>query len=502
LVLLVIGGIAGGLVATNTATLHGQAVSPVTSSIETGSYRELVKRALPAVVSVDARGKVAAVKKGNQPSRRSRPEEQFRKFFEDFGNDGGFEFQFPQQQPMPRQAFGSGFLIDPKGTVLTNYHVVAGADRVTITLHDGRVFHSTDIQGDSKNDLALVKFKTESPLPSLELGDSDAMEIGDRVLAIGAPFRLSGTVTAGIVSAKSRNGFGSSNAVYEDYMQTDAAINPGNSGGPLVNMAGKVIGINTMIRTESGGFQGIGLAISSNLAKSIVDQLAHGGKVHRGYLGVQVEPLTSEVAEELGLKRDVTGVVVDRVFPKAPAAKAGVKATDIITTVDGKPVKSGRDLQYIVGRHPLHKPVELGIVRDGKALQVQVTIEEQPEDYGQNVLTQGRVRPKSDESEEVSVDKIGINVADLSPALAQGFGYDEDARGVVITSVQQDGLAAENGLTRGMLIAKINKVEMKTASAVRNALEKADFQKGVLLQVQNSQGVSRFVVLKGETANK
>src|SRR5205807_2344271 len=213
---------------------------------------------------------------------------------------------------VPQQSFGSGFIIDPKGVVLTNFHVVDGADRVEISLKDGRKFFSKEIKGDRKNDLAIVRFTPGSPLPYLQLGDSDAMEIGDRVLAVGAPFGLAGSVTAGIVSAKGRDGLSPERAVYEDYLQTDAAINPGNSGGPLVNMEGKVIGINTAIRTRTGGFQGVGLAITSNVAKNIVDQLTRDGVVHRGYLGIKFEPLDPAVAEELSLK-DQYGVLVREV---------------------------------------------------------------------------------------------------------------------------------------------------------------------------------------------
>src|SRR5438132_1210806 len=225
---------------------------------------------------------------------------------------------------VPQQSFGSGFLIDPKGVVLTNFHVVDGADRVEVTLKDGRKYISKEIKGDRKNDLAIVRFTPGSPLPHLQLGDSDAMEIGDRVLAVGAPFGLAGSVTAGIVSAKGRDGLSPGRAVYEDYLQTDAAINPGNSGGPLVNMEGKVIGINTAIRTRSGGFQGVGLAITSNVAQNIVDQLTREGVVHRGYLGIGFEPLDPAVAEELHLK-DQSGVLVTAVTKNAPAGKAGIK---------------------------------------------------------------------------------------------------------------------------------------------------------------------------------
>jgi serine protease Do len=492
LVLFVIGGMLGGLaIVGHLQGQQGQAVPPTAMSREFGSYRELVKHVLPAVVSVEAKGKVATVKRDG-PQRRPRADlppgfpEEFRKFFE--------------QQPVPRHAFGSGFVIDAKGTVLTNYHVVDGADRVTVTTNDGNKFESSDIKGDKKNDLAVIKLKTNSPLPYLELGDSDAMEIGDRVLAIGAPFGLTGSVTSGIVSAKSRSGLTGNRSVYEDYIQTDAAINPGNSGGPLISMDGQVIGINTMIRSESGGFQGVGLAITSSLAKSIVDQLLHGGKVHHGYIGVQVAPLESEVATQLGVK---TGLVVAKVFPDTPAAKAGLKSGDVITSLNGKPVKDGRDLQYVIGRVPVNKPVDVAVVRDGKAQDFQITIAEQPDDFGSVERTRSRVVPGDSESEEISIAKLGINIADLTPELAKEFGFaDADTKGVVVVSVVPDGIAGESRLARGMLIQKIDRKSVNSAAEARDLLQKANLQKGILLQIQDAQGNTGYVSLKGEPATK
>ena len=246
------------------------------------SYRDIVKKMLPAVVSIESKVKPA------NPVRmqRRRPDldqipEEFRQFF-----GGAEQFEMPQR---PQVGFGSGFLVDSKGVVLTNYHVVAGADQVEITLADGRKFTSKDIKADQKSDLAIVRIESKTALPHLELGDSDQMEIGDRVLAVGAPFGLTGSVTHGIISAKGRNGL--SMNMYEDFLQTDAPINPGNSGGPLVNLEGKVVGINSAIKTQSGGFQGVGLAIASNLAKNVKDQLLKDGVVRRGYLGVQIKDL-------------------------------------------------------------------------------------------------------------------------------------------------------------------------------------------------------------------
>jgi serine protease Do len=507
LVWLTLVGAIGALVFSG--ALQGQSSSPLTATKEPTSYRDVVKTVLPAVVSIKSMPKAAAANKRDksaQPKRRPSIDgfpgipPEFRKFFEDM--------DVPNLDPedfVPQQSFGSGFIIDPKGVVLTNFHVVDGADRVEITLKDGRKFVSKEIKGDRKNDLAIVRFTPGTSLPSLQLGDSDAMEIGDRVLAVGAPFGLAGSVTAGIVSAKGRDGMGPERAVYEDYLQTDAAINPGNSGGPLVNLEGKVIGINTAIRTRTGGFQGVGLAIASNVAKSIVDQLTREGVVHRGYLGIGFEPLDPAVAEGLDLK-DQHGFVVTQVRKGSPCSKAGIKPLDVIVSVDGKSFKEGRDLQRVVGGLPLNKSVDITVVRDGKKMVLPVTIEEQPADYGVTTL-QGKGRSAPNETDEdVSVDKFGFDVADLTPELAKSLGYKTTMEGVVVTDVRAGSIAAEGGLRRGVVIMKINKKPVTSANEVRNVLEKAPSAKGILLQIQypdRSGGVvSSYLMLKPETIEK
>ena len=506
LMCLIVAGLAGALLFSG--LLQGQSPSPLTYPKEVTSYRDVVKAVLPAVVSVESvpKAKTAKRERSVQPRQRPRIEtfpgipEEFRKFFE-----GMEESPFDQEDLVPQRSFGSGFIIDPKGVVLTNYHVVDGADRVQVTLKDGRKFPSTDIKGDRKNDLAIIRVNAGSPLPYLQLGDSDAMEIGDRVLAVGAPFGLAGSVTAGIVSAKGRGGLSLDRSVYEDYLQTDAAINPGNSGGPLVNLQGKVIGINTAIRTRSGGFQGVGLAITSNVAKNIVEQLTHEGVVHRGYLGIGIEPLRPEVAEQLNLK-DQQGVLVTAVSKGSPAAKAGIKPLDVIISVAGKSFQETRDLQRLVSSLPLNKSVDVTVIRDGKNLVLPVTIEEQPEDYGvASLQRRGRQAPDEEESEDVSVEKFGFDVADLTPTLAKNFGYQSTMEGVVVTEVKPGSVAAEAGLVRGTVITKINRKSVTSAKEVRRTLEKAPSGKSILLQVQRPErlgGGSEYIVLKPETIEK
>jgi serine protease Do len=496
LVCVVLGGLMVGLIS-NTG-LHGQLSSPPAVPKEMTSYRDIVKKVLPAVVEVRSIPKLTAKTKQDTPRRRLLVPEEFRKFFEDMQEPGVFD---PSDILPPQKAYGSGFIVDPKGIVLTNYHVVEGADRVEITFKDGHKVVSKDIHGDRKNDLAIVRLDAQSALAYLKFGDSDAMEIGDRVLAVGAPFELQGSVTAGIVSAKGRNGLTPSRAVYEDYLQTDAAINPGNSGGPLVNLAGEVIGINTAIRSRTGGFQGVGLAIASNVAKNIVDQLINNGTVRRGYLGVQVGELKPEVAAQLGVKGHV-GVVVSRVYEKTPAAKAGIEEGDVILSVAGKEVRDARELQRIIGSAPIQKPIPVKIVRDGNAKDLSATIEEQPENYGLVSSNSELGRPpQGGDKEDMSVEKVGIDFTDLSPEIAGKYGHKESAKGVVITDVQPGSLAAEAGLRRGTLIVKIDKKPVSNAAAARDVLDKASLEKGVLLQVQNPPplGGTAYIMLKSES---
>ncbi|HMC89018.1 MAG TPA: trypsin-like peptidase domain-containing protein, partial [Gemmataceae bacterium] len=487
LAFLIVGGLAGALI--TTTGLQGQVPPPPpVFPRELSSYRDVVKRVLPAVVSIESKPvarKVSDKKKQDQPRRRmffdipGLPDDARKQLEEQFQlDDGDLEQQFPQH------SFGSGFVIDPKGVILTNYHVVAGADRVEIRFKDddNKTFVSTDIKGDPKNDLAIVRIKTNESLPYVQLGDSDAMEIGDRVLAFGAPFGLTGTVTSGIVSAKGRGHMtGGTAVVYEDYLQTDAAINPGNSGGPLVNLEGQVVGINTMIKTRSGASQGVGLAISSNVAKSVAEQLIKNGAVHRGYLGVYMRDLRAEEAAALGLKNS-EGIWFSQVVPGGPAAKAGLHAGDVITSVEGKPVKDGRDLQRLVGNLSVGKKVELTVLRDSNPQTFAVTLGDQPKDLQVATRPVRSTRSQGDEEEKVNVDKLGMSLTDLTPELAKTFGFSDDAKGAMIAAVEP-GVARDAGLQRGFLITRVNRKPVTSAAKAADLLQKADLEKGVLVQV-------------------
>jgi serine protease Do len=318
------------------------------------------------------------------------------------------------------------------------------------------------------------------------------MEIGDRVLAVGAPYRLRGTVTAGIVSSKGR--LLGMNA-YEDFIQTDAAINPGNSGGPLVNLQGQVIGINSAIKSRSGGSQGIGLAVSSNLAKNVMEQLENNGVVHRGYLGVAAKDLASrDLAEHLGVPKD-GGVLVSRVLDKSPAAKAGLKDGDVITALAGKPIHDMHQLQITVAALPVGQAAELSVVRDGKPMTLHVTVEEQPGDYFSKARHEDNPS-RGAAPQGIAVDKVGVTVTDLTKSQADRLGFRADARGALVTKVDEDGLAAGAGLEPGLLITKVDRQPVTSAAAFKEAIAKASLDKGVLLQVESADGGTNFVLLK------
>lgn len=480
--------------------IHAQPTKPAPIEIPTTdhpTFRHMVKRVLPAVVSIEAEAKTTrtSVKQPKQPRKLplddSRLPPEFRKFFEDFK---GFDSGESETPDAPQHGFGSGFLVDPKGIVLTNNHVVAGADQVRVMLNDGRKFLSKEIRTDSRTDLALVYLDVKGEaLPYLELGDSNAMEIGDRVLAFGAPFGLRGSVTSGIISGKGRS---MNLNMYEDFLQTDAAINPGNSGGPLVSLDGKVIGINTAIRTRTGGFQGVGLAIPSSMAKLVKDALARDGVVRRGYLGVQVRELDPEVAARLGLAKD-TGVVVAEVFKDTPADKSGLKAGDIILKAGDSPVNDGRMLQTVIATAPLNKKLDLTIHRDGTTVVHPVQIEEQPQTFGN--ARAAAPRESSAEPQGVSIEKLGLELSDLNNQLAEDLGFDSKTRGVVVTDVRSNSIANLGGMKKGMLISKIDNQPVNTAEEARRAFDSASLERGVLLQVRSPQGGVNYVLLRSNS---
>lgn len=492
LALCLIFGAGGAMVATT--RLHGQPVQPIDKPNELTTYRDIVKRVVPAVVSIEAKADVSKRQQVNtlpQPAPQLPPgiPEEFRRFFEMMPQGQGAVV--PEPNPSPNLGFGSGVIINAEGVVLTNFHVVKGADSVEVTLQDGRTFTSTDIHRDAKTDLAVVKLKSDGkPFPFLSFADSDVAEVGDRVLAVGAPFGLTGSVTHGIISAKSRQNLHLNQ--YEDFLQTDAPINPGNSGGPLVDLDGRIVGINSAIKTRSGGFQGIGLAISSNLARDVADQLMKTGVVRRGYLGVGIRGMTDDLAKRLGVDPD-TGVLVTKVYDDSPAGRAGLQAGDVITKVAGNVVKNLNAIPRLVAKMPIGKAAGFTYVRDGKTATVAVTIEEQPQEFGVHTTATSR---KSSEPRTTTNDDYGLSVATLTASNGQPLGYARTASGVLITHVASTGTAADAGLRAGLVITKVDKAHVSTADEFFTALKAADAERGALLQILRPTGEVDFTVLK------
>jgi serine protease Do len=397
------------------------------------AFTAVAEKAVPAVVAVQVE---QAVRRGRQQFGSPFDEDFFERFF-------GPRFrQYQQPREERRVGQGSGFIISEDGYVLTNYHVVGEADKITLTTADGRKFDEVELVGaDEKTDIALLKIQDVSDLPVIELGDSDAMRIGEWVIAVGNPFGLTETVTVGVVSAKGRQVHGNED-VYEDFIQTDAAINPGNSGGPLLNLDGKAIGVNSAIVTGTGGYMGIGLAIPINMAKSIVDQLKETGEVVRGYAGIRMQDLTDEIARALDLKIR-RGAIVTWVEDGSPAAKAGLKEQDVIVEINGRQITGSQDVKNIIGFTAPGKEVEITVNRDGK----------------QRTLT--LVTGKQPATAEVET-KLGMRVRDNG-----------DERGVEIAEVEPGSAAASVGLEAGMTILSINRRPVNTVRDFNEAIAAA-----------------------------
>jgi len=454
------------------------------------AFRAAAKEVLPTVVKITTVTKPRVL---DVPKGRRQRENPFRGTpFEDFFNDEqpfpGFRFYNRTPQ---REGLGSGVIIDRSGIILTNNHVVEGADEVLVELADGRQFKGTEIKTDDQSDLAVLRIKADSSLPAAKLGDSEVLDIGDWVLAIGNPFGLEHTVSAGIISAKGRT---LPSGKRTNFLQTDAAINPGNSGGPLVNLDGEVVGINTAIASESGGYQGVGFAIPINLAKWVAPQLIKSGSVQRAWLGVKIEQdeLDSKLARKFGMDSR-KGVLVDEVLPDSPAAVAGFQPGDIIVSLGGQAIGSRHQLQEIVERLPVGSKQQVQVVRDGKPLALSVVLKPIRLDV-ETAAAQPGSRPESEDSAAFAAEGLGLHVIDLSEQAAQRLGIKE-ASGVVISYVADGGLAAAAGLREGMLIVRVGKKSVKSVAEFKSALKGESLKEGILLLIRTKAG-NRFVVLQ------
>ena len=424
------------------------------------SFSKLVKVLKPAVVNISTTQVIKQRRFKGMPGQPGHEQDQFRDFF----GDDFFERFFGDipQKDLKRKSLGSGFIISKDGYILTNTHVVENATEIKVSLSDEKVYEAEVVGRDPKTDIALIKIKANGDLPAVSLGNSEELEVGDWVIAIGNPFGLDQTVTAGIVSAKGRViGAGP----YDNFIQTDASINPGNSGGPLFNTKGEVVGINTMIFSPSGGNVGIGFAIPVNMAKEFLPQLREKGKVTRGWLGVMIQHVTPELAESFGMSKEKGALIAD-VVKGSPAEVAGIKRGDIVLRYNGNDVDKMNDLSRLVAATPVGKEVELLILREGKEMRVKVKIEEMKEE------------------KEVVAEKgekdLGMNVQDITPEIA-GYLSLEDTTGVIVTEVEADSPAADAEIGRGDIIKEVNRVTIKTLSDYKKAIKATKGNKVLLL---------------------
>lgn len=435
--------------------------SQITSVRSLGqAFVEVAKRVQPAVVNITTE-KTITVRPWDRFGEDFFKGSPFEDFFRGFGfspREKGKEYQHKQRSG------GSGVIVDKEGYVLTNNHVVEGADKVKVRLNDGREFVATVKGQDQKTDLAVLHIKAKD-LPVATLGDSDKLEVGEWAIAIGSPFGLEHTVTVGVISAKGRSGLGT--GTYEDFIQTDASINPGNSGGPLINIDGEVIGINAMIIQPGTG---IGFAIPINMAKQILNDLIKQGKVVRPWLGISVQDITSEIAEQFQLK-EKEGAIVAQVHQGTGAEKAGIVSGDIIKSVDDKPIRNVNELIKEILKRKVGQKVKLIIVRDGKEISLEVTLSAQPE--------------KLEAMKEKEVEeRLGVEVQELTPQLAMLYRISKEIkRGVVVTGVEEGSFADDMGLQEGDVILEINRKKIETLKDFEKAAKDINLEKGIVLRL-------------------
>ena len=436
------------------------------------AFTRVAKAAIPTVVFIKVEQTVTT---SATPFHYNNPfelfeDEMFRRFF---------GHRFPQMKPSKKYrqtGWGTGFIISKEGHILTNHHVVGEADKIEVRLEDGRELEAEIVGTDPKSDVALIKAKGAENLPVIPLGNSEELEIGEWVMAIGNPFGLSHTLTVGVVSAKGRTSVGITD--YEDFIQTDAAINPGNSGGPLINLRGEVVGINSAIFTRSGGYMGIGFAIPINMVKTIKEQLIAHGRVDRGYLGLGVQELTQELASYFNLE-STDGVIIAQIDEGSPAEKYGLKRGDVLLEMDGKSVKSVGHFRNIIALSIPGTEIELKVIRNGKTLSLQVAL--------------GSVSKTEDDrlaSQDV-IEKLGFMIQDLTDELSAQFGY-TNISGVLISNVKSNSPAALTGLRPGMLIIEVNRLNVSDVADFDKAFQASRESKKLLLLVRDRQFV-RYV---------
>jgi serine protease Do len=420
------------------------------------------------------------------------PGSPFQEFFDDFKNRGGPGSHGGELMPPHKTtSLGSGFIVDPSGIVVTNNHVIADADEISIIMNDGSKFKAEIVGVDKKTDLAVLKFKPNKPLVAVKFGDSDKLRLGEWVIAIGNPFSLGGSVTAGIVSARNRD---ISQGPYDNYIQTDAAINRGNSGGPLFNLDGEVIGVNTLIISPTGGSIGIGFAVPSKTVAGVVDQLRQFGELRRGWLGVRIQQVTDEIADSLNI-RPARGALVAGVDDKGPAKPAGIEPGDVVIKFDGADIKDPKDLSRVVADTAVGKEVEVVIIRKGQEETRKVKLG-RLDDGDKPVQTAARSQSEPAEK-PVTQKALGLDLATLNKDLRSRYKIKDSVKGVVVTNVDSGSDAADKRLSAGDVIVEVAQESVANAGDVKKRLDqlKKDGKKSVLLLVSNADGELRFVAL-------
>jgi len=440
------------------------------------SFADLVDQVLPAVVNVSSTQKVP------QNQQQQDLDEMFRDFLDRREGE-------PDQKPRGGTSLGSGFIIDPAGYIVTNNHVIEDAEEIMVLTHDNEELKATIVGRDEKTDLALLKVEAKHPLPAVNWGDSEVLRIGDWVMAIGNPFGLGGSVTAGIVSARQRD---INSGPYDDYIQTDASINRGNSGGPMFNMDGQVVGINTAIFSPSGGSVGIGFAIPSNLAKPIIAQIKQFGKARRGWLGVRIQTVSPELAEGLRLK-EPKGALVASVTKGGPADKAGIQQGDVVLKFDGKEITQMRGLPRIVAETDTGKVADVVLWRKGAEVTLKVAVGELTEEAEQKTLASVEPAP----SAAATIDLLGLKLSAITDELRKKFQIPADAEGVVVVEVAQQGPAAEKDMRAGDVIAEVDQKAVTSPEDVGQRVKAAqDNGYRVVTLLVNRGGEFQWIALK------
>jgi serine protease Do len=466
--------------------------TPVLARSGPTGFADLAEKALPAVVNIST-SQTISEKDGDiedMPELQLPPGSPFEKFFRDFmekqkGLNGGM----PHKRKA--NALGSGFIVDPSGYVVTNNHVIQDADEITVILQDDTNLPAKLIGRDKKTDLALLKVESKKPLAAITWGDSDKIRVGDWIVAIGNPYGLGGSVTAGIISARSRD---INSGPYDEYLQTDAPINRGNSGGPMLNMDGELVGVNTAIFSPSGGSIGIGFAIPSSLAKNIVDQLRDHGKIRRGWLGVHIQTVTQDIADGLSLGKP-RGALISSVTADGPAAKAGVQQGDVVLSLDGKDVPDMHRLPLMVAETDVDKTVPLTVFRKGQEVNLKVKIGElQAKEDAEEKKGDGAV-PEPAVPNAEKIGDLGVSVAPLTDKLRARFEIEKSVKGVVVTAISEDGLAAESGIEVGDVITESGQQEIKSTKALADQVKTAKKDSKPLLLLISRKEDLRFVAI-------